>query len=131
VANIISVTIMTLVTPKAGAKHKLLFNKLASGSCNLAVMYNHFHKNHNYDLGHTLLCYKIQSPFFNKSSGLAGDSGVTEFTRNVVIIWSLSIIKIKTFNSQNTHYLLFFVTFEPIGTIYILLRFNGPKITPC
>jgi hypothetical protein len=25
-----SVTVMTLVTPKAGAKHELLFNKLAS-----------------------------------------------------------------------------------------------------
>ncbi len=29
--KIISVTIMILVTPKAGAKHELLFNKPASG----------------------------------------------------------------------------------------------------
>ncbi len=30
VAKIISVTIMDLVTPKAGAKHELLFNELSS-----------------------------------------------------------------------------------------------------
>ncbi len=35
VTKIISASIMNLVTPKAGAKHELLFNKLASGATGL------------------------------------------------------------------------------------------------
>jgi len=63
--HLISLTIMNLVTPKVGAEHKLLFNKLASeaGLLNKRLMLSssfrcdQIHKYEKYDFGHTLLCY--------------------------------------------------------------------------
>jgi hypothetical protein len=61
VTQTISVTIMNWVTPKAGAKHNLLLNKLASGLLNKSTCLTvtlgavNFHNNNCHELGHTVV----------------------------------------------------------------------------
>jgi len=72
VTKVIPLTIMNLVTPKAGAKHEVLFNKLAS-----------------------------EAGLLNKSSCLAPASGATEFTIARVLFSGWFVEHKSDFRSKN------------------------------
>ncbi len=63
--KLISMAIINLVSPKAGAKHEPLFNKPASieQKLTLSSSFRHdlIHNYHRYDFCHMLLCYLSQT----------------------------------------------------------------------
>ncbi len=80
-------TIINVVTPKASAKHDLLFNKPASVCLMLGSSFrcDQIHKCQIYDFGHTLLCFLCLTMMFNKpTSSFLSIGLLNKFLRLVI-----------------------------------------------
>ncbi len=91
----ITIIVINLVTPKAAAKQKLLFNRPASGLWNIEVGFkqdSNVSPNYNnglwiWSLFAGLLKSDLDVKQTNKSSCLAQTFGVTKFTIVIDMIW--------------------------------------------